>query len=158
MKTIAQQIAAMRADYPEFQLRHEDGRTAVWRGRLKPTRQRSYLIQVEYSTPIIGTMFTIGQVQPYVRVLDPKLERHPDYEEGPIPHVYRDSEDLDHPVLCLFSLEGKEWTLDDLISDTTILWAARWLYFYEGWLATKKWLGGGRHATQLKREMPLAAV
>jgi hypothetical protein len=45
----------------------------------------------------------------------------------------------------LFSLEGREWGLDDLIAETTILWAARWLFFYEGWLATKKWKGGGRH-------------
>jgi hypothetical protein len=49
------------------------------------------------------------------------------------------------PYLCLFSPELREWDIDDLIADTTIFWAAEWLYFYEGWLVTKKWHGGGRH-------------
>jgi hypothetical protein len=26
-----------------------------------------------------------------------------------------------------------------------MFWAVEWLYFYEGWLITKKWRGGGRH-------------
>ncbi len=91
-------------------------------------------------------------------MLDPKLESHPDYEEGPIPQVYWDDQDLEHPVLCLFSLEGQEWNLDDLVAETTIYWAARWLYFYEGWLATKMWKGGGHHPHLVQGEKSLAAV
>ena len=158
MKTVAEQIAAMRTEHPGFQLRYEDARAAIWRGRLAPTAQRSYLVEVTYKTPIMGEMFTISQIQPRVRVLDPRLEKHPDYEEGPTPHVYWDQEALDYPVLCLFSLEGKEWGLDDLIAETTIYWAARWLYFYEGWLATKMWKGGGRHPGHPAEAKPLETV
>jgi hypothetical protein len=49
------------------------------------------------------------------------------------------------PSLCLFSLSKREWTPDDLIAHTTVFWAWEWLLFYEGWLVTKKWKGGGRH-------------
>jgi hypothetical protein len=31
------------------------------------------------------------------------------------------------------------------IADTIVPWAALWLVFYEYWLATGLWLGGGEH-------------
>lgn len=143
MKTIAEQMPTMHA--AGFRPLWHDARGALWEGKLSPSNARDYTVRVAYKTPILAENFTIGRVQPQVRVTSPLLERHPDYEDGPIPHVYWDDEDLDRPILCLFSLEGREWGLDDLIAETTILWAARWLFFYEGWLATKKWKGGGRH-------------
>ncbi|HEY3936204.1 MAG TPA: hypothetical protein VGL97_02145 [Bryobacteraceae bacterium] len=156
MKTIAEHMMAMRAA-AFVGLRHNE-RTALWEGILSPSGARDYNIRVAYATPILGEVFTIGRVQPQVRVMSPLLERHYDYEQGPIPHVYWDNEDYDHPVLCLFSLEGREWGLDDLIAETTILWASRWLYFYEGWLATKKWKGGGRHPGRHRDGKRLATV
>jgi hypothetical protein len=48
-------------------------------------------------------------------------------------------------TLCLFSPSLGEWDVNDLLAETTIFWANEWLYFYEGWLITKKWRGGGRH-------------
>jgi hypothetical protein len=47
--------------------------------------------------------------------------------------------------LCLFDPEAEEWSHDDLIAFTTIPWAADWLACYEGWLASGRWYGGGRH-------------
>lgn len=29
--------------------------------------------------------------------------------------------------------------------DSVLLWASLWLFFYEVWLATGDWLGGGEH-------------
>ena len=49
----------------------------------------------------------------------------------------------------------REWDANDLIADTTIHWAAQWLYFYEGWLVTKKWRGGGRHVDRQEEEKRL---
>lgn len=85
--------------------------------------------------------------QPRVTILDPRLEMHWDYAEPPIPHVYRVGRSFDRPVLCLFDVEAGEWTPNDLMADTTLKWASIWLNFYEGWLVTKKWFGGGRHAS-----------
>lgn len=145
MRTIAHQIEAMTQLWPSLRLKHSDERSALWRGYVSPTSARSYLIEVSYKTPLLAMMFTNREVQPRVKVLEPLLERHDDYEDGPIPHVYWDKADPQHPLLCLFNPENNEWGVDDLIAKTTIPWALRWLYFYEGWLAIRKWRGGGLH-------------
>jgi hypothetical protein len=81
-------------------------------------------------------------------VIEPLLEQHGDYEQGPIPHVYWSDKYPTMPSLCLFSPSGREWSPDDLIGHTTVFWAWEWLYFYDGWLVTKKWKGGGQHPPQ----------
>lgn len=61
-------------------------------------------------------------------------------EEGTkLPHTYLNNN------LCLYYPKSKEWSKYDYISDTIIPWISEWLYFYEIWLATDKWLGGGLH-------------
>lgn len=37
-----------------------------------------------------------------------------------------------------------------LIADTYIPWAIEWLYYYEIWLVTGEWCGGGIHPTTAK--------
>lgn len=29
------------------------------------------------------------------------------------------------------------------LADTIVVWASEWLFFYESWLLTGDWLGGG---------------
>src|SRR4029079_18395204 len=83
---------------------------------------------------------------PLVRILSPRLvPRFDAAEEAPLPHVYFEEHDITLSPLCLFDPEAGEWSHDDLIAHTTIPWAADWLACYEGWLATDRWLGGGRH-------------
>lgn len=144
MITIAEQIDAMRKAWPQFRVTASDQRSAVWMGDLSPF-SRTYVVRIIYRTPVMGEAFTIGRIQPRVTILNPLLERHPEFEDGPIPHVYWVKDDANHPVLCLFSPEGREWETNDLIAKTTVYWAARWLGFYEGWLAIGKWKGGGHH-------------
>lgn len=146
MRSATEQIEAMGALWPGFTLveASADGRTVAWEGQLAPF-VRTHRVRVRYIRPLAIELFTLRRVQPRVQVLDPLLEWHPDYEEGPIPHVYRCESNPELPYLCLFSLEGREWGVEDLIAETTVPWAARWLLFYEGWLATKTWRGGGRH-------------
>jgi len=38
------------------------------------------------------------------------------------------------------------------IADTIIAWASEWLFFYELWLATGEWHGGGHDPTSSKAE------
>jgi hypothetical protein len=145
MKTIEQQIRAMTVQWPGFRLvgQADDG-SAQWEGVLAPDK-REHLVRIRYRVPMVLENITLKDAQPRVQVVRPLLEWHLDYEEGPIPHVYASKADPDLPYLCLFSPSGREWDTADLISDTTVFWAAEWLYFYEGWLVTKKWRGGGRH-------------
>jgi hypothetical protein len=143
-KSIEQQIEAIAFQWPQFKLTERVNQSATWEGILAPDK-REHLVRVRYRVPIVLENFTALDVQPRVQVIRPKLERHPDYEEGPIPHVYKNKTDPSLPYLCLFSPSLGEWGVNDLLSDTTVFWANEWLYFYEGWLVTKKWRGGGRH-------------
>ncbi|THD34554.1 MAG: hypothetical protein E7773_14990 [Sphingomonas sp.] len=132
--------------WPSFAVTAQDGRRVEWEGTLEPV-QRRYRVRIGYQLPYAIEMFTIVEVQPRVQVLAPKLERHPEFEEGPVPHVYGNPQDRSLPFLCLFDPYSGEWSPGDLIAATTVPWTSRYLYFYEGWLVTGKWLGGGRHPT-----------
>ncbi|WP_420965301.1 hypothetical protein [Bradyrhizobium sp. B120] len=160
MTTIDQQIEAMAECWPGFKVVDKGESHVEWNGTLAPDK-REHLVRVRHRIPMVLEDVSLHDAQPRVQVLKPLLERHPDYEEGPIPHVYWSRSDAAaEPYLCLFSPTLREWDINDLIADTTIHWAAQWLYFYEGWLVTKKWRGGGRHVTpndEEKRLEPAAA-
>ena len=136
----------MSERWPSFVITAKEGRRAVWEGTLEPV-QRRYQVYISYIVPLAIERFSIIEVQPRVQVLTPRLEYHPEFEEGPVPHVYGNREDVTLPYLCLFDPYAAEWSPGDLLAETTVPWAARYLYFYEGWLVTGKWLGGGRHPT-----------
>jgi len=134
----------MAFQWPGFAVTVQIGQSVTWEGLLAPDK-RQHLVRISYRVPLAIENITVVDVQPRVQVIDPRLEWHPDYEEGPIPHVYRNEKDRSLPYLCLFDPTAREWDVGDLIADTTVFWAWEWLYFYEGWLVTKRWHGGGRH-------------
>jgi hypothetical protein len=154
VKSIDQQIQALGDQWPGFRLRESTSRSATWEGVLAPV-EREHTVRVRYSVPYAIENVTSRDIQPRVQVISPRLERHNDYEEGPIPHVYVCDSDAGLPYLCLFSPSAGEWSADDLIAHTTIFWAAQWLYFYEFWLLTKRWKGGGRHLPRAERDKHL---
>lgn len=143
--SIDEQIAAMKSQWPQFQLKRRDDRAALWEGVLAPDK-REHLVRVFFRVPPLLENATVFTAQPRVQVIRPLLEQHRDYELGPIPHVYWSRKEPELPILCLFDPAKGEWSTDDLLAETTIFWAVEWLYFYEGWLVTKKWRGGGHHA------------
>lgn len=147
MVSLDEQIAAMAARWQTFQVTTRKPRSAIWEGTLDPVKRR-YRVRISLYLPYVIENVTVLQVQPRVQVLDPLLERHPEFEDGPVPHVYLNDEEPSLPFLCLFDPYAAEWSLSDLIAETTVPWTARYLYFYEGWLETGKWLGGGRHPTE----------
>jgi hypothetical protein len=59
----------------------------------------------------------------------------------------RDGESLPHVwshhrrLLCLHRAE--DWNPKHLIANTIVPWAAEWFLFYEIWLITGEWDGGG---------------
>ena len=134
----------MECDYPNLRVVDRPDRTCVWRGDLRPYR-KTYHVEIRYRVPFAVEAFSVLQVQPQVLVRSPVLERHPEYDEGPIPHVYLNKSEPDYPLLCLFDPDVPEWTIEDLIAETTVPWTERWLVNYEFWLATGVWRGGGRH-------------
>lgn len=76
---------------------------------------------------------------PDVTVLSPNLNDLA--EDRRLPHVYSIK-----PVrLCLYFPSYDEWTLDKSIAATIVPWAYLWLFYFEYWLATDEWQGGGKH-------------
>lgn len=137
------QIEAMANRYPGFKP-VRDGRRCLWTGAITPFL-KTYTVSVAYREPLVPERLEIRRAQPRVQVRYPYLERHPEFDEGPLPHVYNYPPEPRFPLLCLFDPYAREWTVEDLIAETTMPWTERWLAHYEFWLATGIWEGGGRH-------------
>ena len=58
-----------------------------------------------------------------------------------LPHVYQQN-----PArLCLYLPRTGEWQPWMRIDQMIVPWTSLWLYFFEDWLATDEWEGGGKH-------------
>jgi hypothetical protein len=155
MRSMAQQLNSMNRKWPTFdavQLGHDH---TIWFGNLVSI-QKQYRVMVEFGLPSDPQTDSLHRRFPLVRVLSPELKPNFDApEEAPLPHVYFDKNDLPNSPLCLFDPEANEWSHNDLVALTTIPWTCDWLVNYEGWLATGRWFGGGRHATPQSQKVPL---
>ncbi|RBP18068.1 hypothetical protein DFR50_10110 [Roseiarcus fermentans] len=58
-----------------------------------------------------------------------------------LPHVYSQMPTR----LCLYLPRAFEWQPWLRLDQTIVPWTALWLYFFEEWLATNEWKGGGEH-------------
>jgi hypothetical protein len=153
--TIDEQIAEMAENWPDWQVHKIDDRRAIWAGSLTPNA-RTYRLHIYYKPPLLLEYRVLKAIQPLVVVDRPKLQRMSNNPEGPIPHVYWPDGDTDapDPYLCLFDLDGREWSPTDSVAVTTVPWAGLWLNWYEGWLLTGKWLGSARHAAPEDADEP----
>jgi hypothetical protein len=59
------------------------------------------------------------------------------------PHIY--SHEAGRTELCLWWPKMREWTSNMKLTDTYIAWTAEWLWYFEDWLITGEWAGGGAH-------------
>ncbi|WP_312991472.1 hypothetical protein [Brevundimonas diminuta] len=131
----------MTAEWPSFKVVRQSKSSVTWEGSLTPFAT-TYRVSILYEVPSPPQIVDPYDLLPKVKILSPKLEAHPEYEEGPIPHLLHYS---GGPFLCIFDPYQREWSGHDLIAQTTVYWALRWLLRYEGWLATGRWHGKGIH-------------
>lgn len=61
----------------------------------------------------------------------------------PPPHIYRHKEA--GTKLCLWWPKQREWVPQMHLIDTFIPWTCEWLWYFEDWLVTGEWSGGGEH-------------
>ena len=101
----------------------------VWNYRTRPTPlSREYQLQIRYKR---GSIPNVLVTDPDLRVLA---------EGRTLPHVYHD------PLrMCLYRPQAHEWLSSMRIDQTSVPWAATWLYFFEEWLVSNEWKGGGKH-------------
>jgi hypothetical protein len=102
----------------------------IWTYTASPTPlSRDYQLRIDYRQ---------GDV-PQVFVDEPDLVLLADGRR--LPHVY----DQSPTRLCLYLPCAREWSGRMRIDQTIVPWAALWLFYFEEWLDSDDWKGGGEH-------------
>ena len=106
-----------------------------------------------------------AQPDPLSRVYKVRIQ----YQQGNVPQVYVVNPDLvtlaegrrlphvyeQNPArLCLYLPGTSEWSAAKRISETIVPWTYLWLWYFEEWLASGVWKGGGRHPRVLEKPSP----
>jgi len=128
--SVAQQFVNLRAN-PISSGRGTIGREGLgWRCQLSPTPlSRVYSVRIEYGR---GRPPDVIVENPDLRVVA---------EGRPISHVYSEN-----PMnLCLYRPGRGQWAPWMLLDRTIVPWTVVWLYFFEEWLRSGEWRGGGEH-------------
>lgn len=101
----------------------------VWYNDFAPTPlSDTYKLKIDYQVGYYPNAFILN---PKPLPLAQGAER--------LPHTYNTKTQR----LCLFKPDFVEWTSAMSIADTIVHWAVLWMFFYESWVCTGKWLGGG---------------
>jgi hypothetical protein len=101
----------------------------VWNYKVRPT-----LLSREYSVRIVFDK----RDTPNIFVRDPDLSVLAKGRN--LPHIYK------KPTrLCLYLPGSGEWLNTMRIDQTFVPWTATWLYYFEEWLESDDWKGGGEH-------------
>ena len=122
---VREQLAMMRLIWPNFRCQVTGG-LLVCTGRIQPCPiTDTYTARIEYRVAGLPRTF----------ITDPPLRRRQANQR--IAHTYSDTE------LCLFTAADHDWTADQPIARSIVPWTYEWIVFYEAWLATGYWRGGG---------------
>ena len=112
----------MSAAFPNFAIRMNRN-SIEWRSEIAPFGcSKTYLVSITFSL----------QRRVKVWIVRPALESLPGKK---IPHRFSDGS------LCLNVPE--EWSSSMPVAEVLVPWISDWIYFYEIWLATGEWIGGG---------------
>ena len=137
------QVDLMRKSWPTFKVLDRTRWRVQWKGALRPLCQ-TYMVHVLLQREKNYNKSDTLRI-PQVTVMAPLLRRRSEDPSAPIPHHYPNQSRPELPILCLYDPATKEWHSGCSVARTIIPWTIDWLACYEGWLATGKWTGGGRH-------------
>ncbi len=94
-----------------------------------------------------------GRHWPRFSVLTPDLQTLAGLRT--LPHIYRS--DGPGVILCLWYPKLCEWSEQLKLGETYIAWAIEWLIYFEDWLFSNQWMGGGHHGDEIVRWEPSCA-
>jgi hypothetical protein len=127
---------------PELQLAHlkirnrsgGNGRVhrgrLTWRWRVQPTpMSRIYQVRLECDAKGNPEVFVDS---PDIRLLA---------GDRKIPHLYSQA----RRKLCLYLPGSGQWNTSKLLANTIVPWVSLWLLYFEEWLWSDDWKGGGEH-------------
>lgn len=131
-KNVAIQLLNLESKYNCLEYSLKSGKL-TWKQRVRPSKlSRTYDIIVQYDGKI-----------PRIYLYNQGIMKS---ENEYIPHCYErnyKNKTNEYVMICLYYPKYNEWSGNMLLSDTIIPWAIDWLYFYELWRITGRWLGGG---------------
>lgn len=132
--SLTQQAIRLQTVYPHLERPLVQRGRLLWAIPLQPTPiSLTYTVAVDYKEHEPVRLY----------VLEPELVTRPGKE---LPHTFTDDGSL-----CLHYREF--FAADDFIADVLVPWASEWLLYYELWLATGEWHGGGiEHGRGFDRE------
>ena len=150
--SIDRQIELMSREWPLFTVEKTNSRHAIWSGNLAP-HKREYTLNIDYTAPLVIERYSAVWIQPLVSVAELAPWRVADVKLPSLPHVYWQHPriQMEGPFLCLFDGQSRQWSSESAIAATTVAWSSLWLSFFEGWLLTGHWLGGGVHPVAVTR-------
>lgn len=103
----------------------------VWRYDTQPTPvSRTYEVRIDYKL----------DKPPSIFILKPNL-RDLAGNNREIPHLYSQTKQQ----LCLYKPDKGEWSSKMLLSEVLLPWVELWLFYFEDWLTSDEWKGGGEH-------------
>ena len=137
----------------------------MWTGRRKPLTAAQQFVNLRGNPISRGTgRLRAGAVTwryaatpfPLARDYDVRIE----FKQGGKPQTFVDAPDLQAlaggrriphlyqqrpPRLCLYLPQTFEWQSWMRLDQTIVPWTALWLFYFEEWLASNDWKGGGLH-------------
>ena len=127
--SVAVQLANLRGQNPQGTGSVKNGRL-IWQFDAQPIPvSRRYRLKLNYALP----------GPPQIFVIDPNLRT---LAAGrTIPHLY----DQARARLCVYLPKAGEWHDRRLLSETLVPWSVLWLLYFEEWLVSDEWQGGGVH-------------
>jgi hypothetical protein len=100
-----------------------------WVGMIHPAPYcEQYRVHLDYRTD------TRNRPRPVITIRGPLLQKR---DGKGCPHRYGEQQP------CLYHPPSNEWMPNMPLAFTIVPWASRWLYYYEIWLTTGEWHGGG---------------
>ncbi|EKO3968828.1 hypothetical protein EF707_06245 [Vibrio fluvialis] len=139
--SLSAQLKALQEQYPIGKGRITKGKTGLqleWRQEVQPSKlSRKYRILIRWSG--------VKDI-PLVEVIEPDLRKLSNGKRSP--HEFY-SKGSCKPCLMFNSRKSSEWTSSMLISETIVPWALEWLFYWELWLSSGEWEGGGVHPGEL---------
>ncbi|MDF1484173.1 MAG: hypothetical protein EON54_02670 [Alcaligenaceae bacterium] len=137
--TLAQRAVELRAlRFPGARVQLVQGHELRFWFSISPT-----LLSREYSCMLIVPRSGF----PAMFVLSPDLHLLADGK--PLPHIYRSN--VQGTKLCLWLPRKNEWTPHMRLLETYIAWTGQWLNYFEEWLSTGNWAGGGEHPREKQK-------
>lgn len=98
-------------------------------------RDGRYRIRIDYHS--IGS--------PDVYVVSPVIDMRSPLEIHTFGLRFHGAYNKEIPCLCLTHYDSDKWNSSILLTESYIPWAIEWTEFYELWLLTGVWYGGGIH-------------